>query len=584
MMEENRMVLELENSDSPEEIAAAFRQREQFDRNSAWLQAHILEIGEFFRGKIICIAGKELFVGDTTREAVAKATAAHPDDKGWFTQYIYKEKATRIYVAKSVPATLTPRRVSQSSDPRGFIIAFRVLIVVFLTISLVPRRVLAQPATPKSEYDAAVKELKRLNAKLETDDKSADKRVVAVSFLASKVTDDDLKILRGLTGLKSLDLGFTRISDKGMKYLGDLASLETLSLAGAQYVGDDGLAAIKGLTNLKVIDFAGTRVTDKGMASLVGMRDLKSLRVSGNISDRGLKSLQGLKNLKELHLEYSQVSGSGLQYIGNPQNVVSVSLCACIKVTDDDLKILARLTNLRSLDVGFTQISDKGMMHLTDLASLETLKLTADENVGNDGLAATEWLTKLKVIDFAGTRVTDEGMASLAEMRDLESIEVSSNISDKGLQAIKGLQRLSELRLNYSQVDGSGLKFVAAPGRIRVLGLRQAPLTNENASNIEAFENLTDLMLGATRIGDQGLKHLRGLRKLQHLELYGSSITDSSLEVLAGLKELQWLSLGSCKPLTKEGVAKLQKKLPKCKILAPEPVVGEDDPARRAVR
>jgi hypothetical protein len=36
-------------------------------------------------------------VGDTTSEAVAKATAAHPEDKGWFTQYIYKEKAARIY-------------------------------------------------------------------------------------------------------------------------------------------------------------------------------------------------------------------------------------------------------------------------------------------------------------------------------------------------------------------------------------------------------------------------------------------------------------------------------------------------------
>ncbi len=96
-MEENRIVVEFEDSDTPEEIAAAHEQREQFERNSAWLQAHIAEVYGSHRGKIICIAGQELFVGDTTREAVAKAMAAHPEDKGLLTRYIYKEKAARIY-------------------------------------------------------------------------------------------------------------------------------------------------------------------------------------------------------------------------------------------------------------------------------------------------------------------------------------------------------------------------------------------------------------------------------------------------------------------------------------------------------
>ena len=94
-MKENRVEIEFENSDSPEEAAAARQEWEQFDRNSAWLQAHIMEIGDNCRGKCICIAGQQL--GDTVREAVAKATATYPEDKGWFTRYIYKEKAARIY-------------------------------------------------------------------------------------------------------------------------------------------------------------------------------------------------------------------------------------------------------------------------------------------------------------------------------------------------------------------------------------------------------------------------------------------------------------------------------------------------------
>jgi hypothetical protein len=36
-------------------------------------------------------------VGDTTKAAIAQATAAHPEDEGWFTRYIPKDKVARIY-------------------------------------------------------------------------------------------------------------------------------------------------------------------------------------------------------------------------------------------------------------------------------------------------------------------------------------------------------------------------------------------------------------------------------------------------------------------------------------------------------
>lgn len=80
-----------------EELARAQKQREQFDRNSAWLQSNISEVYAKHRGKCICIAGEELFVAGTAADAIAQAIAAHPDDDGWFTRYIPKEKLARIY-------------------------------------------------------------------------------------------------------------------------------------------------------------------------------------------------------------------------------------------------------------------------------------------------------------------------------------------------------------------------------------------------------------------------------------------------------------------------------------------------------
>jgi hypothetical protein len=89
--------IEMEEVTDPGEIARARAQRERFDRNSAWLQAHAGEIYPQHRGKCICVAGQELFVADTPEEALALGKAAHPEDDGSFVQYVPRERFARIY-------------------------------------------------------------------------------------------------------------------------------------------------------------------------------------------------------------------------------------------------------------------------------------------------------------------------------------------------------------------------------------------------------------------------------------------------------------------------------------------------------
>jgi len=93
----NHIKIEMQTVTDTDELAKAQKQREQFDRNSVWLQTHISDIYTKHRGKCVCVAGQDVFVADTAKEAIAQATAAHPDDEGWFTRYIPKEKVARIY-------------------------------------------------------------------------------------------------------------------------------------------------------------------------------------------------------------------------------------------------------------------------------------------------------------------------------------------------------------------------------------------------------------------------------------------------------------------------------------------------------
>lgn len=88
---------QIEEVADPAKIAAAKAAREQFDRNSAWLQANIAEVYRNHRGQHICIAGQEAFAADNVQDAISRATTTHPDDAGWFTRYVPLEKMPRVY-------------------------------------------------------------------------------------------------------------------------------------------------------------------------------------------------------------------------------------------------------------------------------------------------------------------------------------------------------------------------------------------------------------------------------------------------------------------------------------------------------
>ena len=87
----------MEEVTDPVEIVRARRQRERFQRNSAWLQGRVAEIYSRYRGKFICVAGQELFVADTPRAAIDLAKTAHPDDDGRLIRHVPRTRLARIY-------------------------------------------------------------------------------------------------------------------------------------------------------------------------------------------------------------------------------------------------------------------------------------------------------------------------------------------------------------------------------------------------------------------------------------------------------------------------------------------------------
>jgi hypothetical protein len=87
----------IEGLRDPEELEAALRRRDLFDRNAAWLEAHGDEVFEKYRGQCICVSSGDVFAAESALDALAMAEAAHPEDEGRFVYQVPAERAIRVY-------------------------------------------------------------------------------------------------------------------------------------------------------------------------------------------------------------------------------------------------------------------------------------------------------------------------------------------------------------------------------------------------------------------------------------------------------------------------------------------------------
>lgn len=149
----------------------------------------------------------------------------------------------------------------------------RMTWTVLLACLLTP----AASAQGKKDQDEerAVAEIKKLGGVVTVDPTS--NRVVEVDFASPGVTDEGLKPLQALKGLRGLDLGRSQVTNAGLQYLGkELQGLQALYLTSPR-VTDEGLRHLRGLNGLIHLHLSGTQVHDAGLMHLQECKGLTRL-------------------------------------------------------------------------------------------------------------------------------------------------------------------------------------------------------------------------------------------------------------------------------------------------------------------
>lgn len=132
--------------------------------------------------------------------------------------------------------------------------------------------------------------------------------------------------------------------------------------------------------------------------------------------------------------------------------------------------------------------------------------------------------------NFSGGAFTDGDLVRLAcENPDLEWLHlVRTSVTDKGLEALRGLEHVCALALVDARIGDSGFRDISTMKSLRSLHLYDIRIGDCGWESLSRVQELRELRLAKIAISDQGIVSLLKLRGLENLSLIECDISDDA--------------------------------------------------------
>lgn len=153
-----------------------------------------------------------------------------------------------------------------------------------------------------------------------------------------------------------------------------------------------------------------------------------------------------------------------------------------------------------------------------------------------------------------------QGQLLLADKSEIQIVALEKAKNEAEDRAVAAIEKLGGKVERDKNKPGSPVVSV---------NLSSLKVTNKDLEHLKELHALESLDLSLNPITDGGLMHLKDMKRLRSLQLAFTNITGAGLEHLEGLSQLENLHVGYCKVRGGEGMKKLQKALPKLKIIGP---------------
>lgn len=383
-------------------------------------------------------------------------------------------------------------------------------------------------------------------------------QLTALDLSGSKeLTDDGVRQLAGLRGLKHLDLSGTAITDRTLEVVGTLPALETLGLA-MTHVTDNGLARLAQCHELREVNLSWTRTGDGALRALAGKQKLHTLATGNDVTDAGIRLLHDLPVFKSW-----QGGETQLTLLGGRARPNHLSLRGAF--TDRGVRELRGLDGLfgLSLDGAYADITASALAPLVSLPRLGWLSVDATDET----MRAIAAMPVLRFLSVQDTVAGDVGFAELSRSRSLEYLwgRRCHNLRRSGFLALATMPALRGLSVSCLNVDEEGI--AALPEFPALRELMPMDIPDAGYRHVGRCAQLESLVLMYCRdTTDAATEQITALRNLKYYFNSYTTITDRTPELLSGMDSLERITFAACHHLTNAGVARLAR-LPKLREL-----------------
>ncbi|WDQ16670.1 leucine-rich repeat domain-containing protein [Rhodopirellula sp. P2] len=311
-------------------------------------------------------------------------------------------------------------------------------------------------------------------------------------------------------------------------------------------IDDAGMENLTSLAKLKRLTLTDTAITDQTLETVGKMTTLEALflRRTG-VTDEGMELLTGLSKLRAIDLRNSNIGDAGMDSLAKIKTLADVQLEKS-KVTDEGLVKLAPLP-LKSINFNYcTTINGPTMKMLGQTPTLEQLQ--GDYSKINDAaMAELKGLSKLTRLRIRGCDVTGEGIQHIANNQALARFELrDSSVDDKGLEVISQLPVVTYVDISECRLASpEGIAQLGKLTGLTYLGLWETKTNDETLAGFGELVNLEELNLKSTSITDESLPVLMKMTKLKTLNVAGTQLGDESFLELAKLPNLKSMNVAN---------------------------------------
>ena len=233
---------------------------------------------------------------------------------------------------------------------------------------------------------------------------------------------------------------------------------------------------------------------------------------------------------------------------------------ARLRIEEQGWSVAKRGSGDWSVACGNAALGDEHFAALAEhLPALPSVRLRLNgSQVTDKGLEHLRGLNNLFFIDLSGTKVSDAGLPNLtsATLRSLDL--TSTRVTDIGLRAIS-IHDLETLSLSNTQIGDRGL-LQLPKSRLSTLRLSGTMVTDLGVRQIARFRRLKHLDLSNTKVTGASFRHFPA-SGLTVLTLDGANITDDMLLNIAHVKSLTEIHVRST-AVTDDGVQRLHERAP----------------------